>query len=302
MNHIIVDGFNLAYRSHYAFSNLTTSSGLSSGCIYGFLIGIRTIKNKFSNCHLTVAWDNDAVRRKSIYAGYKSNRSKMIFIEQIIDLKKILYNLNVSQTEYPGEEADDVIASLVKTYKTDDNQIYIYSNDKDMLQLVKDGHVIVIKPKWGKHPEKYYDEEAVRGEFKIEPKKFACFQCFRGDKVDNIPGVPRLKSSIIADLINKYETPANVYENLDNVELTDYERESIIKSKSQVLLNMQLVKLKDDLKLDIKKGTPNLESLEEYLKKYEIKAIKPTIFVGSFRDITAVLKKAPAIESYSLFD
>lgn len=302
MNHIIVDGFNLAYRSHYAFSNLQTSTGFSSGCIYGFLIGIKTVKTKYPHCHLTVAWDNDAIRRKAIYAKYKANRSKMVFIEQIIDLKKILLNLNVSQAEYKGEEADDVIASLTKIYKTDDNQIFIYSNDKDMLQLVKDGHVIVIKPKWGKHPEKIYDEEAVIEEYKIEPKKFACFQCFRGDKVDNVPGVPYLKSSVIAHLTNKYKTPTNIYENLDKEELTENERESILKCKSQILLNMQLVRLCDDLELNIKKGESNSDAVESYLEKYQIRSLKPNTFVGLFRDISINFKKAPAIKSYSLFD
>lgn len=302
MNYIIVDGLNLAYRSHFAFNTLMTTTGLLSGCVYGFLVGIKTIKSKFSDFHMIVAWDNEATRKKNIYAEYKNNRSKMTFIEQINDLKKILCNLNVSQAECIGEEADDVIASLVKMYQTDTNKIYIHSNDKDLLQLVKDGHVIVIRPRRGKNSEEYYDEETVKNEFKIEPEKFVFFQCFRGDDIDNVPGVPRLRSTVITRLVNKYGTPQNIYDHLDEEKLTVYEKEILIQYKSQVVLNMQLVRLYNDLKLNIEKGESNIETIEFYMEKYQIRSIKANSFVNSFIDRSFSFRTTPIIKNYSLFD
>ena len=114
MDHIIIDGFGLVFRSHFAFSSLQTGTGLYSGCIYGFLVSARTIKRRFPHCHVTIAWDNDPVRRKKVYASYKANRPRLGIYEQINDLKEIFSNLNVSQSDYMGEEADDVIASLVR--------------------------------------------------------------------------------------------------------------------------------------------------------------------------------------------
>ena len=302
MNHVIVNGYNLAFRSHYAFMELKTTTGFLSGCFYGTMVGMRAIKKRFPDCHITVAWDREAVRKKALYAKYKADRSEIIFFSQIKDLKKVFYRLNISQSEHEGEEADDVIASLVKRYKTEDNQIYIYSNDKDMLQLVKDGHVIVVKPKWGKHPEKVFDEEAVIEKFGVAPNKFADFQCFRGDGIDNIPGVPSVRSTVIARLINKYETPQNVYANLEGEELTDYERKAFGLCESQVILNLKLVKLREDLDLKVIDGKGDPDLVQTFLDKYQIKSLNSNTFVGLFRDVTMNFKKAPAVESYSLFD
>jgi len=294
MDHIIIDGFGLVFRSHFAFSNLMTQNGIYSGSVYGFLVSARAIKKRFPHCHVTIAWDNEPVRRKKVFASYKGDRPRIGVYEQINDLKEIFSNLNVSQTEYIGEEADDVIASLVKFY--DDGQVFIYSADKDMFQLVKDGRVIVIRPKRGKYEEKYFDEEAVRELFKVGSENFVCFQCFRGDKVDSVPGVPRIPSNIIASLSEKYKSPQSIYEHLDKEKLTEFQRTSLIACKDQVLLNYQLVNLRDDLNLEIMVGEPNALALVPLLNKYEINSIKAQSYVEIFIDEPSfTTRKAPAL-------
>lgn len=302
MDHIIIDGFGLVFRSHFAFSSLQTSAGLFSGSVYGFLVSARTIKKRYPHCHITIAWDNVPVRRKKVFAGYKGNRPQLSIHEQIIDLKEIFSHLNVSQSEYIGEEADDVIASLVNIYN--DGQVFIYSADKDMLQLVKDGRVIVIRPKRGRHEEKYFDEEGVRELFKVSPENFVCFQCFRGDKIDCVPGVPRIPSDLIASLSEKYKSPQNIYEHLKGEKLTAFQRKSLMECKDQVLLNDQLVRLRDDLNLEIVKGEPNALALVSFLNKYEINSVKAQSYVEVFVDEPSfTARKAPAIASYpSLFE
>jgi DNA polymerase I len=303
MNHLIVDGYNLAFRSHFAFNTLMTNKGLLSGCVYGFLVSLRTVKNKYPHAHVTIAWDTDSTRRKSIDASYKSNRPHFSATEQINDLKGIFSNLNVSQAEYAGEEADDVIASLIKKYQDDTNQIYIYSADKDLLQLVEDGKVIAIHPKKGSKPEKILDEAAVKEEFGVWPRDLQCYQCFRGDSVDNVPGVPNLRISCVIPLIEKYHTPQEVYAHLGEQKLTDFQRASLEASEQRVYLNQGLVALRNDLELEIKTGTPNEEALAEYLSKYEIRAVNSNSYVNVYYDAPSFgIRTAPAIKSYSLFD
>lgn len=303
MDHIIIDGFGLVFRSHFAFNTLITRTGIFSGSVYGFLVSARTIKKRYPHHHITIAWDNEPVRRKTVFASYKRERPKLKISEQIEDLKKIFRNLNVSQTEYAGEEADDVIASLTRIY--DDGQVFIYSADKDMLQLVEDGRVIVIRPKRGQHPEKYFDEEAVKEMYKVSSQNFTCFQCFRGDKVDNIPGVPRLPSSVISALTEKYGSPENIYENLDQEKLTEFQRTSLMECKEQVLLNQQLVNLRKDLSLEIITGEPNATALVPLFNKYEINSLKTQSYLDVFVDQPSFsARKAPAaVVSYpSLFE
>src|SRR5271157_2335338 len=191
MDHLIIDGLNMAFRAHFAYygpggTPLHTSKGVLSGCVYGFLEMTQTIKRKFPQCHVTLAWDTQSTRKKAVYAEYKANRPEFTLTDQVKDLKEIFKALNVSQTEYETEEADDVIASLVRRYK-EDGKIFVYSGDKDMLQLVEDGKVIVIAPK--KDGAIIYDESAVKKDYGVTPKDLTCYFCLRGDAVDNVPGV-----------------------------------------------------------------------------------------------------------------
>jgi len=302
MNYVIIDGYGLAYRSYYAFSALKTTTGISSGCMYGFLIGLRTVKNKFPYCHIIVAWDKDPKRKKRVFADYKANRNHSVSFFDKDDLKQALVNINITQAECDGEEADDVIASLVKKYSTDENQIFIYSSDKDFFQLVQDGRVIIIRPKSEKYPEKYYDEEMVKNEYGVNSKDFLLFQIFRGDSIDNIPGTKRISSSVLINLVNKYKTINSVYENLDKESLTKYQRDTLTAFKEQAIINFELMKLRDDLDLTIFEGNPNSEQLDYFLNKYEIKSIRANEYVNIFMDIPSHIKKGPAVKSYSLFD
>lgn len=299
---MIIDGFGLAYQSHYAFFNLQTSKGYYSGAFYGFIVSLRALKKKYPFCHITIAWDREPTRRKKIMASYKANRSSNVFLDQISDLKKALLNINVSQSEYEGEEADDVIASLVRAYSTKDNQVFIYSSDKDLLQLVKDGRVIMIRPKRGKNSEIIFDEERVVQEYGITPKNFLKFLVLRGDKSDNIPGTFRVASSILCGLVNKYSTMDEIFNNLDKENLTDYQRKTIESFKEQSLINLDLIKLRDDLNLNILKGKEDMEDFVNYLNKYEIKSLNAKDYIDSFSDIPSHIKKAPAIKNYSLFE
>jgi DNA polymerase-1 len=303
MNHLIIDGFNLAFRAHYAFLNLQTATGLSSGCVYGFLVGVRTVKNKYPDCHITIAWDTESTRRKSIDASYKANRPKFELSEQILDLKRIFAVVNSSQSEYAGEEADDVICSLVKKYHEDNNRIFVYTADKDMLVLVRDGKVHVIRPKKGAQPERVFDEAAVKEEFGVGPRDLECLQCFMGDHVDNIPGIPRVKTSCLASLVEKYKTPQDIYAHLQEEKLTSFQRQMLTSYEDRVYTNMGLIKLRDDLELDIKQGIPNEEQLETLLNKYQIRSINPITYINTFKDASTFnYRTGPTVQCYNLFE
>lgn len=299
--HLIIDGYNLAFRSHFAHSTLCNSSGLASGGVYGFLVSLRALKNKYPHCHVTIAWDSDSTRRKQVFADYKANRPKFILGEQISDLISLFYGVNVAQAKYVGEEADDVIASLTLKNK-DTGLVYIYTSDKDLLQLVEDGKVILIRPKTASGPERIYDEEAVKNEFGVLPKDLACYMSFRGDAVDNVPGVARLPSSVISSLSSKYKNPWAVYEHLTEEKLTDFQRTSIVGFQQQVYVNYGLVSLRDDLDLELSQGIDNPDVVGKVLDKYEIKSINPESYIKSFIDRPSNMKTSPALECYSLFE
>jgi DNA polymerase-1 len=303
MDHLIIDGFGLVFRSHFAFLNLQTTRGVSSGSVYGFLVSLRSIKNRFPQCHVTIAWDSYSRRRKELFPEYKATRPKFTLSEQVLDLKELFKHLNVDQAECENEEGDDVIATLTKRFLEEDNQIFIYTADKDMLQLVKDGRVIVIRPKSGARPERTFDEEEIKKEYGVGPEDLVSYFCFRGDKIDNIPGVSMLRSACIVDLVKKYKSPEEIYKNLENEKLTHFAKQSLLGFESQAYLNTGLVKLQEDLNFDITKGIPDPLLIAPVIEKYEMNSIRPETFTKVFTDVTGFSnRRSPAIKSFSLFD
>jgi DNA polymerase-1 len=300
MNYVVIDGMNLAFRAHYAFQKLSTSTGLNSGCIYGFLSIMRSLKLKHTDCQFVVAWDNIAKRKKDIYSSYKSNRVGFQEMDQIRDLKELLSSLNIHQYGCPGEEADDVIATFVEMNKNDEGIIYIYSADKDLMHLVKDGKVIIIRPRSGKDLQ-YFDEEAVKKEMGVSPNDISVYLAFRGDTVDNIPGISRVKSSLIASIVDKYKSPENIYLNLNNEKMTPFQRESFKNFENQINVNYSLTTLKRDLDCKLVIGTSDEEKMGAIFSKYGIKAFSPNSYISIFDKNTSFLNKYGTVENYSLF-
>ncbi len=298
MNRFIIDGFNLAYRSHYSHSELKTSNGLYSGCIYGFLSTARALKKRFLDSDFYVVWDTTSKRKKDLFPEYKANRLSVHINLPIKDLKQILSYLKITQVEAQGEEADDVIASLVNTLPEGRN--YIYTNDKDMLQLVKNGKVIVVSPKMGPKAEQFYDEDTVRAKYGVGPENLACFFAFKGDKSDNIPGTS-VPQKILANLSLKYNNPSNIYANIETEQLTTHQRECLVNKKEQILLNINLITLIKDLKYSSIVGISNEEELTALLNKYEIKTITAKSIIELFEKSNAFNHRYGLV-SESLFE
>lgn len=309
MNHFIIDALNLAYRAHNANFELKTAAGMYTGMFFGFVRTIFSLKKRYRGYKFEVVWDRNPQHKKDIYPEYKAGRVSLISdaFSQIPDIQEFLKNAGVDQYHMEGEEADDVIASLVERYSEESGTTIVYSNDKDLLQLVKNGRVIVYKPKVAASIEKFYDEEAVEEQFGVPIDKLTCFRSFDGDPSDNIPGVSRVPRKIITKLVNKYGSVEEIYKNLKDQKLTDFQRSSFMESKDRIPINHKLMALNRHLDLVIcNEGSVNKDSINTLFNKYEIKSIKSENIVDIFSSSLNMKYTDPRdvvkVESFSLFD
>jgi DNA polymerase-1 len=267
--------------------------------MYGFFTTLRALRNRYLDFKFYVVWDNVPKKKIEAFAEYKANRDHSRVSLPIADLKQALQYLNITQVECSGEEADDVIATLVQSC---DGKDYIYSSDKDPQQLVIDGQIIVISPKVGAIPEKFYDEEAIKVKWGVGPRDLACLFAFKGDTSDNIPGTS-VPSKVLAPLTIKYRDPEMIYSSLDAEKLTDFQRTALIKNKNQVILNYSIINLKKDLCCVYTTGKSFSEKLKEIFDKYEIKVLSPESMVALFDADTEFLHRtSPSLKTVSLFD
>jgi DNA polymerase I len=309
MNHFIIDGLNLAYRAHNVNYDLKTAKGSYSGMFFGFLRIIFSLKKKYRGYKFHVVWDRKPLHKIALQPDYKAGRSNLsdTIYYQVDDIQKFLSSINVDQHYMKAQEADDVIATLCNNLKKDSDTIIVYSNDKDLLQLVEDGKVIVLKPKVGVNPEKFYDEEMVKDQFGVLPSKLACYRSFDGDNSDNITGINRVLRKKIAQLVNEYNTIDNIYKALPEESLTDFQRKSFNEFKDKVYINIKIIELNKNLdKIIHKEGSINKDFAEELLKKYEIKSINLNNMVDLFSSSLNIKYTTPMdkieIKSFSLFD
>lgn len=308
-NYFIIDGMNLAHRSHNANFEAQTGDGRPSGMIFGFLRTILSLKKKHRSYKFIVVWDHKPVHKYEINPEYKAGRIRLpsAVMKQLDDIQEFLKNCGVDQCDKEEQEADDVIATLVEDLKRGDaGTILVYSNDKDLLQLVEDGKVVVYKPKVGLSPEKFYDEGAVKEKFGVLPSELSSFRCFGGDTSDNLPGVARVPRKIIAQLVHTYGDPAQIYECLDQVELTDFQKRAFAEAKSNVLMNREIVPLNKNLEnIRISKSVFTLDALIGILNKYEIKTVNPEVAVDLFSSALDVrysdARPSYKLETFSLF-
>jgi DNA polymerase-1 len=307
MQYFVVDAMNLAYRAHSVNFELKTSTDIFSGMFFGFVRTILSLKKKYRGHKFIVVWDNKPQAKYDLQPDYKAGRASMpsgVF-SQIEDIQNFLKHSGVDQYSMPGEEADDVIATLSEELKKN-GTVIIYTNDKDMLQLVEDGKVVVFKPKVGMSPEKFYDEEAVKEQFGVPPKKLAIYRSFDGDASDNIRGVERVPRKIIAKLVNVVESVSGVYTALESESLTDFQKKSFDEARDRIFNNEKIVTLNKNLVCKVcVEASVDKAVIEQLFKKFEIRSIDPTVVVDIFSSVLNLryseARPTVKVESYSLF-
>ena len=160
---VIIDGNSLINRAFYALPLLSNSKGEFSNGVYGFAnILIKTIlENKPK--YIAVALDyGKKTFRNAMYSGYKAKRKATPeeLKGQFPILKEMLNNMGITYIEKEGFEADDIIGTLSKKFKT--NNVVI-TGDKDSLQLI-DNNTEVWLTKKGITEIKLMNENALKEE------------------------------------------------------------------------------------------------------------------------------------------
>ncbi len=191
---LLVDGSNLARRNYHG-QNLSTSGGIKTGCIYGFINSLISVQGDIRAQEVVVAWDapGSSQWRKEIYPLYKANRSvpEADYVEQRDHLQTLLTALGMRQVEKNTAEADDIIGSMAK-YNYSGCKVYILSGDHDFYSLIGN-NVHVISPVSGlvaPNPEgKIYIKNGQKV-IELYPHQVADYKCLVGDSSDNISGAP----------------------------------------------------------------------------------------------------------------
>jgi 5'-3' exonuclease/transcription antitermination factor NusG len=275
VQNVIVDGHNLAFRCLYApgMSELADSKGRPTGIILGFLRSLASLRKRFPEAALYVCWDGSSKRRKDLFADYKANRassrdSSGSSFDQIAWLRGLIPSLGVVQAFHPGEEADDVIATLVRG-KLQGQHNVIYSMDRDLFQLVTETDW-VLTPAQGVKKEALHDVASVEAAYGVKPGDMVLLRAFLGDSSDNIPGVARVPTKILTSLVCMYGSVDGIYKS-SFAGLTKLQYEKIREAETQIRLNERLMALDTTLDFVLTSADPDQNASEKQLQDVEVK-------------------------------
>jgi len=137
----LIDGMALIYRAYYAMvkNPLTSSKGVNTSVLYGFINSLLKLLKDENPKYIAIVLDTKAKTfRHKEYDLYKANRKPMPddLSEQLATLYKVLDTLNIKVFKKDGYEADDLIGTIPSLINSDDISTYMYSADKDLVQLI----------------------------------------------------------------------------------------------------------------------------------------------------------------------
>jgi len=215
--------------------------------VYWFLRMLLKRLNKKPD-FVAIAWDaQQKTFRHELAPDYKATRKKMDddFKSQIPIIQEIVKKLWITSQIAPWFEADDVIASLVKQYHNSDLEMYVYSADKDLKQLLTDWVFIVDPVK-----DLPYQKKDFLAEFWFEPQYIVDYLALLGDSADNIKWVTWIGEKKAQSLVQHYGTIENIYEHLNELEnsessiLSSQKDDAFFSKKMIQLANVDLSKTK----------------------------------------------------------
>jgi DNA polymerase-1 len=249
----LVDGHSHLYKAFYGVRGLSTSRGLPTNAIFGFVQTLHRLLESRRPDYVAVVFDPPGPSfRNEMYSAYKANRPAQPedLSVQIPWVKRILGEMRLPVLELPGYEADDVIATLAMHGRDEGLDVWIVTSDKDLFQMVEP-RVRVLKMEPDSEIE--IDADEVRRRMGVGPDQITDLQGLMGDSSDNIPGVPKVGEKTAAAVLSQFPTIETLYDNLDRLANPRFQR-LLEGHRDEALLSKRLATLRCDLPLPIAIG------------------------------------------------
>ncbi|MEW8978133.1 MAG: DNA polymerase I [Symbiobacterium sp.] len=216
---LLLDGNSLANRAFYALKLFSTSDGVYTNAVYGFLTMLFKLLDEEKPDYVAVAFDmGRQTFRTAMYAEYKGTRKAPPeeFRPQLDLLREVLTALNIPWFRVENYEADDLLGTLARQATEQGLQTLIVTGDRDALQLVSD-KVTVMMTRKGITDVVRYDPATLKAEYGLTPAQIIELKALMGDASDNIPGVPGVGEKTALKLLAEYGTVEGVYAHLDEI-------------------------------------------------------------------------------------
>lgn len=287
---IIIDSNALLHRAFHALPPLATKNGEQTGAIYGYLLILFKAITDLRANYVVACFDTKVKTfRHEMFADYKGTRAKTPdqVILQLPKTKLILDKFKMQVFFKEGVEADDLIATICQLApkQMPELEVFILSGDLDNLQLVNEQVKVYTLGK-GVKDTVIYDEEKVMSRFGVRPDQMVDFKALTGDATDNIPGVLGIGKTTAADLLQRYNSIKNLYDELatDTAVVKPKVKELLKAGKENAFLSYKLAEMKKDVDINFdvakcKFGNFDIKEVSEILQQFEFNTLLSRILL-----------------------
>lgn len=242
----VIDTFSLMFQVFHAIPPMTGTRGQPTNAVFGLTRDLFAIRER-GPTHLLCALDSPGPgERNRIYPEYKANRAEIPedLAPQIPLIEQLLAGFRIPGIRLDGWEADDIIATVTRMATEQDLDVVIVSSDKDNRQLLGPRVRMLNCRK-----NEFYDQDSLLQDWNIRPDQVVDFQSLVGDKVDNVPGVPKIGPKTAATLIEKFGDLENILAHAGEAPGKKVQ-ENLQQYSDQARVSRELVLLRQDLQLD----------------------------------------------------
>ena len=254
MKLMVIDGNSIVNRAFYGIRTLSTKDGTPTNAVYGFLNILQKLLTDEQPEALCVAFDLRAPTFRHLkFEAYKAQRKGMPdeLAVQMPILKDVLDAMNIKRMELTGYEADDLIGTVAKKCEEFGWECVVVTGDKDSFQLITDKtHVYHVKTRMGQTETKQYDVPAFTEEYGFEPPKMVDLKALMGDASDNIPGVAGVGEKTALDLVRRFGTVKNIYENLGTLDIKETVKNKLISGRESADMSYDLATICRDAPIE----------------------------------------------------
>ena len=241
MKLLCIDGNSIINRAFYGIRVLSTKSGIFTNGIYGFINILNHLIEAENPDGVVVAFDLKAKTfRHKKYDGYKAGRKPTPpeLLMQMPLLKELLTYLGHTTLECEGYEADDILGTLAHACEKAGVECVISTGDRDSLQLISEKtKVLLAATRNGKPEVLTMDKQAILDKYGFEPKMLIELKALMGDTSDKIPGVSGVGEKTAIDLVQKFGSLENLYENIESDQIKEGVRQKLIADRENAYLS-----------------------------------------------------------------
>jgi DNA polymerase-1 len=250
----LIDGSALVYRAHFAMASrpLTTRHGEITNASYGAANAVLRLWEEEGADAILCCFDLPGpTLRHERFPDYKATRKPMPdeLVRQLPRVRETFAAMGVPVLDLERYEADDLIGTLAREGEELGHELWIYSGDKDFMQLVRPAVRMLRPAARSGAKDEVLDEAAVKKKTGVRPAQFRDVLALMGDASDNVPGVPGVGEKTAAKLIATFGDIEALLEHLQDKRVPARQRKLIEDNREKLLLSRELVTIDEEAPL-----------------------------------------------------